>query len=82
MAPSFDELKNILNDPEWLADPDKKATQVALNASARYEKPETNPDSGKPQSRGQAAHRRYPVMKIGHLLDQFVEAGRHGFDKR
>ena len=30
VAASFDELKNILNDPEWLADPDKKATQVAL----------------------------------------------------
>jgi hypothetical protein len=30
VAPSFDELKNILNDPEWLADPDKKASQAAL----------------------------------------------------
>ena len=29
-APSFDELKNVLNAPEWLADPDKKATEVAL----------------------------------------------------
>ena len=27
--PSFDELKGVLNDPEWLADPDAKAMKVA-----------------------------------------------------
>jgi hypothetical protein len=29
-ASSFDELKSALSDPEWLADPDKKATEIAL----------------------------------------------------
>lgn len=28
-GPSFDELKAVLNDPEWLADPDGKAVEVA-----------------------------------------------------
>jgi hypothetical protein len=28
-GPSFDELKGVLNDPEWLADPDAKAMKVA-----------------------------------------------------
>ena len=28
-GPSFDELKGVLNDPEWLSDPDGKAERVA-----------------------------------------------------
>jgi hypothetical protein len=30
-GPSFDELKAILADPEWVADPDGKATKVAMD---------------------------------------------------
>jgi hypothetical protein len=29
-GPSFDELKAVLNDPEWLSDPDGKAVKVAM----------------------------------------------------
>jgi len=29
-GPSFDEIKGILSDPEWLADPDGKAMRVAM----------------------------------------------------
>ncbi len=29
-GPSFDELKSVLADPEWLDDPDGKATKVAV----------------------------------------------------
>ncbi len=28
-GPSFDELMNVLRDPQWLGDPDEKATKVA-----------------------------------------------------
>jgi hypothetical protein len=29
-SPSFDKFKSVLNDPEWLANPDRKATEAAL----------------------------------------------------
>lgn len=29
-GPSFDKLKGVLNDPEWLNDPDGKAMRVAM----------------------------------------------------
>ena len=29
-GPSFDEMKSVLSDPEWLTDPDSKSMQVAM----------------------------------------------------
>jgi hypothetical protein len=42
-GPSFDELKSVLSDPEWLADPDGKATNVSLETLRDMRK-----ETGKP----------------------------------
>jgi hypothetical protein len=44
-GPSFDELKGVLNDPEWLADPNGKAIKVAMEclAEMRGQRPEHRP---------------------------------------